>query len=236
MPYSMMYSLWDPTYILILIGMVLCLAASAYVKLTFSRYKDVRSSSSYTGSTAADRILKSQGIFNVAIQRIAGDLTDHYSPGEKSLALSDSVYGSNSIAAIAVAAHECGHAIQDARSYALLSIRSSLVPVVNIASGISWPLILVGFFLRGDIARTLMVVGILLFSSAVLFQLITLPVEIDASRRALIAIRENGLLSTEEQKHAKKVLTAAALTYVASLAAVVLQLIRLIWIARSNDD
>ena len=223
---------FDPTYILIVIGMVICLVAQAHVNSTFKKYSRVQSNSGLTGAQAAKRILESQGIYDVTIQHIAGELTDNYNPRNKVLSLSSSTYNSTSVAAIGVAAHECGHAIQDAVNYAPLNIRTAIVPAANIGSTLSWPLFLAGLVFS---IRPLLTVGILLFSLAVLFQLVTLPVEFNASARALKMLGDNRLIAQEEVKGAQKVLVAAALTYVAALAASVLQLLRLIILAGGRD-
>ena len=170
---------FDPTYILVIIGVILSLAASAKVKSTFAKFSRVRSLSGMTGAQAAERILQRAGIYDVNIEHVHGQLTDHYDPRRKVLRLSDSVYGSNSIAAIGVAAHECGHAIQHRNAYVPLKLRSALVPVANFGAAIAWPLILIGLLLTGS--QTLIDIGIILFSTAVLFQLVTLPVEFNAS-------------------------------------------------------
>lgn len=217
---------FDPTYILVLIGVILSLAASARVRSTFARYSHVRSISGMTGAEAAQRILNRAGIFDVQVERVQGQLTDHYDPRKKVLRLSDSVYGSNSISAIGVAAHECGHAIQHRNSYVPLKVRSALVPVVNFSATISWPLIIIGLLLGGS--STLINLGIILFSTAVLFQLVTLPVEFNASRRAVQMLGDTGILYGNELSQSKKVLNAAALTYVAAAASTILQLLRLI--------
>lgn len=217
---------FDPTYILVLIGVVLSLLASARVRSTFSKYSRVRSHSGLTGAEAAERILHNAGIYDVTIERAQGQLTDHYDPRRKVLRLSESVYGSNSISAIGVAAHECGHAIQHQNAYVPLKVRSALVPVANFGAAIAWPLILIGLLLTGS--QTLIDIGIILFSTAVLFQLVTLPVEFNASRRAVLKLSETGILHYEELNQSKKVLNAAALTYVAAAAATILQLLRLI--------
>ncbi len=223
MPY---YSYFDPTYILVLIGVVISLLASARVKSTFNKYSRVRSMSGITGAQAAERLLRASGINDVRIEPVSGSLSDHYDPRSKVLRLSEPVYASNSLAAIGVAAHECGHAIQHQNSYLPLKIRGALVPVANFGSVISWPMILIGLFLGGF--QSLIDLGILLFSAAVLFQLITLPVEFNASRRAIARLGETGILYREELGQSKKVLDAAALTYVAAAAASILQLLRLI--------
>jgi len=217
---------FDPTYILVLIGVVLSLAAQAKVRSTFDKYSRVRSISGMTGAEAAQRILHRAGIFDVQIERISGHLTDHYDPRRKVLRLSDSVYDSSSIAAIGVAAHECGHAIQHQNSYIPLMFRNTLVPIVNFGAAIAWPLILIGLLLAGS--QTLINLGIILFSTAVLFQLVTLPVEFNASRRAIQRLGETGILHGEEINYSKKDLSAAALTYVAAAATSILQLLRLI--------
>ena len=224
--YGGMYGYWwDPTYILIIIGVVLSLLASARVRSTFGRYATVRTMSGITGAQAAERILRAEGINDVSVGHISGNLTDHYNPKTKVLNLSDSVYGSSSIAAVSVAAHECGHAIQHARGYAPLSIRTALVPIANFGSGISWVLIIAGLIFG---ISQLVPLGIILFSAAVLFQLVTLPVEFNASSRAVSLLPQLGILQETEQRGAKKVLHAAALTYVAAAAAAILQLLRLI--------
>ena len=222
------YPYIDPTYILIIIGLVLSLAASARVKTTFSKYSRVRSISGLTGAQAAQRLLQEAGINDVRIERIQGNLSDHYDPRSKVLCLSDSVYSQSSLAAIGVAAHECGHAIQHQNSYFPLALRSSLVPVANFGSSAAIPLILLGMFLGSS--QILIDIGILFFSAAVLFQLVTLPVEFNASKRAVARLGETGILQEEELRQSKKVLDAAALTYVAAAAASLLQLLRLILI------
>lgn len=230
----MPYMMWDNTYILVLIGILLCMAASANVKSTFGKYSRVRSVSGMTGAQAAEKILLSSGITDVRIERVGGDLSDHYDPRTKVLCLSDSVYGQNSVAAISVAAHECGHAIQHDKSYIPLKIRGSLVPVANFGSTISWPLIIAGVFLGG--AQILINLGILLFSLAVLFQLITLPVEFNASQRAVAVLGGAGILYEDELRQTKKVLNAAALTYVAGAASAILQLLRLLILFGGGRD
>ncbi len=231
---SPFYMFWDPTYVLILIGVVLSLLASAMVRRNFARYSVVRSASGLTGAQVAQRILSYAGINDVTVCHISGNLTDHYNPRTKQIGLSDSVYGSNSVAAIAVAAHECGHVIQHANSYVPLSIRTVLVPVANFGSGVSWFFILAGILFSMPVLIT---AGIVFFSAAVLFQVVTLPVEFNASRRALVVLQDTGILGTMETDGAKKVLRAAALTYVASAAAAILQLLRLILLfGRNNRD
>ena len=225
---------FDPTYVLVLIGVVICMIASAKMNSTFNKYSRVRSHSGMTGREAAETILRRAGIYDVRVERISGNLTDHYDPKARVLRLSDSVYGSNSVAAIGVAAHECGHAIQHARGYAPLTIRGAIVPVVNFASNASWILIMLGLFMTST--TSLLKIGILLFATTVVFQLITLPVEFNASHRALIQIENLGIVTRDERRESKKVLDAAALTYVAAAASAILQLLRLITIANRRDD
>lgn len=227
---------YDPTYILVLIGAALSLFASWKVNATFSKYSRVRSNSGMDGKEAARRVLGVAGITEVAIQHVGGNLTDHYDPGKKTVNLSDAVYDSPSVAAIAVAAHECGHAVQHNRSYAPLSIRSALVPAANFGSMAAWPLVIAGLLFNSETGYFLIQLGIWAFSLSLLFQLMTLPVEFNASRRALAILRDNQLIPAEEQKYAKKVLWAAALTYVASASASILQLLRLVLIANSRRD
>ncbi len=240
MPYGYGYGFYfDPTYILVVIGAVICLAASAKVKSTFNKYNRVRSMSGMTGAQAAERILNSAGIYDVTVQHISGNLTDHYDPRNKVLSLSDSTYGSASVAAVGVAAHECGHAIQHQTSYAPLNIRSAIVPVANFGSTIAWPLILIGLFFNSSTGTFLIDLGIICFSLAVLFQLVTLPVEFNASSRAVKILESTGILGQEELKGTRKVLGAAALTYVAGAASAILQLLRLVILFGGrgrNDD
>ncbi|MCR5834905.1 MAG: zinc metallopeptidase [Lachnospiraceae bacterium] len=219
---------FDRTYILVLIGVVLSLAASAYVKSTFKKYSKVMCSRNITGSDVAQRILYSQGITDVSVQHVSGDLTDHYHPSNKTVNLSDSVYGRNSVAAIAVAAHECGHAVQHNVGYQPIKWRTAILPAANIGSKMSWILIMVGFLFSGSMSMLLIDIGIIAFSFAVLFHIVTLPVEFNASHRALKILKNDGLLSEDETRMAAKVLTAAALTYVASASVAILQLARML--------
>lgn len=232
------YRWWDPTYMLVIIGAVICMLASAKVRSTYSKYSRYRSMSNMTGAQAAERILHTAGIYDVTIRHVSGNLTDHYNPGNKTLNLSDSVYGSASVAAVGVAAHECGHAIQHQKNYIPLSLRSAIVPVANFGSSLAWPLILLGLFFINSMGTLLINLGIIFFSFAVIFQLVTLPVEFNASRRALQLLGETGILSAEELPKTRKVLGAAALTYVASAAAAILQLLRLVILfgGSRNDD
>ncbi len=226
MPYGYYGYYFDPTYILIIIAAIISLIAQWRVNSAFSKYSRVSSMSGMTGAQAARMILQSNGINDVSVQRISGKLTDHYNPSTKVLNLSESVYGSTSVAAIGVAAHECGHAIQHARGYFPLSLRTALVPVANIGSQLSWVFIIVGAILSFN--QTLITIGIIMFSAAVLFQLVTLPVEFNASARALEQLESNGILYRDEVSQTRKVLSAAALTYVAAAATAILQLLRLI--------
>ena len=234
MYYPIMY--YDPTYILILIGVLLSMLASSRVKSTYAKYNRVRNHAGVTGQMAAQQILRQAGIYDVQVQHVSGQLTDHYDPRNKVLRLSDATYGSTSVAALGVAAHECGHAIQHATNYLPLSIRGALVPVANFGAQISWPLILIGLFMRGDMSSLLINAGIILFTFAVAFQIVTLPVEFNASSRALRILKGSGLLYEEEAGQARKVLGAAALTYVAGAASAILQLLRLLILTRGRRD
>lgn len=233
MPYFYYY--WDPTYFLVIIGAVICMIASARVKSTYNKYSQYRSMTGMTGAQAAERILNSAGIYDVSICHVSGNLTDNYNPMKKTLNLSDSVYGSTSVAAIGVAAHECGHAIQHQKGYVPLTLRSAIVPVANIGSTLAWPLIVIGLFFTSSMGSFLINLGIICFSLAVIFQLVTLPVEFNASSRALKTVEQLGILSESELPYTKKVLKAAALTYVASAAAAILQLLRLILLFGGHD-
>lgn len=232
------YYYWDPTYILVVIGAVICMIASARVKGTFNKYSQLRSMSGMNGEQVAQRVLQAAGIYDVQVRHVSGSLTDHYDPRTKTVNLSDPVYNATSVAALGVAAHECGHAIQHAKSYAPLSIRSALVPIANFGSMLAWPVILIGLLFNTRSSGLIIDIGILLFSAAVLFQLVTLPVEFDASRRALVMLRTQGILADDELRYTRRVLKSAALTYVASAAAAILQLLRIILITngRRRDD
>ncbi len=217
----------DPTMILVLIGVVITLWAQWRVNSAFSKYSRIRSRTGMTGAEAAQQLLQSQGIYDVRVQRVGGSLTDHYDPRTKTVNLSDNVFNVSSVAAIGVAAHECGHAIQDNVGYVPLRIRGNLVPVANIGSRLSWPLILIGLLISG-LGSPLVEIGIIMFSLAVLFQLVTLPVEFDASARAVRLLDAEGILAGDEVSGTRKVLHAAALTYVAAAATSILQLLRLV--------
>ena len=218
MMYPMFY--FDPSYVLILIGLLLSMAASAKVNSTYARYARVGARCGMTGAEAA--------------KRLPGKLTDHYDPRNKTVNLSESVYGSTSIAAIGVAAHECGHAMQDAGGYVPLRVRGALVPVANFGAQISWPLILIGLLFSSGSSSMLITLGILMFSLSVLFQLVTLPVEFNASSRAVNLLDRTGILAGQEVGQTRQVLSAAALTYVAAAAASILQLFRLLYLFGGN--
>lgn len=220
---------WDSTYILVLIGALISAIASMNVSRAFNKFSKFSNSRNLTAEDAARTILHEAGIYDVRVESVHGKLTDHYSPKEKVLRLSESVYGSTSIAAIGVAAHECGHAIQHNEGYFPLKLRSLSIPIANIGSRLSWPIIILGLVLGYvGLAR----VGVFLFTFVVIFQLLTLPVEFNASRRALRILEGGNMLVGEELKGASKVLRAAALTYVASLLASILQLLRLLLLTR----
>ena len=204
----------------------------------FKKYSKIPTGNGMTGRDVALKMLHDNGIYDVQVTHTPGRLTDHYNPTNKTVNLSEGVYESNSIMAAAVAAHECGHAIQHAKSYAPLSIRSALVPIANFGSMLAWPVILIGLLFNTRSSGLIIDIGILLFSAAVLFQLVTLPVEFDASRRALVMLRTQGILADDELRYTRRVLKSAALTYVASAAAAILQLLRIILITngRRRDD
>ena len=200
----------------------------------FRRYSKVRSHSGLTGAQAATKILNYAGIYDVVVERVSGNLTDHYDPRSKVLRLSDATYNATSVAAIGVAAHECGHAMQDKEAYAPLKLRGSLVPVANIGSNLSWVFIILGIVMGAN--QTLLNIGILLFSLAVIFQLVTLPVEFNASSRALRVLKDSAMMYDDEVEDTRKVLSAAALTYVASAAAAILSLLRLVILFGGGRD
>ncbi len=228
----MYYYGFDWTYLLLIVGVIVSGIASAKVSSTFNRYSKVRSSAGMTGAEAAKRILYSEGITDVAIQHIPGSLTDHYDPSSKVVSLSDATYASTSVAAIGVAAHECGHVIQHHTGYAPLNIRSALVPVASVGSKAGVPICLLGAFLGMN--EALINLGILVFSFGVLFQIVTLPVEFNASARALKLVRTLGILDDAETRDTQRVLKAAAMTYVASAFASILSLMRLLILFGGN--
>ena len=218
---------WDWTFFLLIPGLILSIWAQHNVSSTFKTYSRITASSGITASEVAEDILRTNGIRNVRVERIAGELTDHYDPRAGVLRLSQPVYGSSSIAAIGVAAHEAGHAIQHARGWIPIKLRNSIVPVVNISSNLAIPLFFIGL-LMGSAGKLLMQIGIIAFAAVVVFHLVTLPVELDASNRALVIIRQSGYLDPSEQRGARKVLRAAAMTYVAGALMALLNLIRMI--------
>ena len=223
----------DPTWIIILPALILTLWAQFKVNSTFEKYSGVRSMRGMTGADVARRILDLNGLHNVQVVHTPGNLTDHFDPRTNVVRLSDSVYGSSSVAAIGVAAHEVGHAVQHATGYAPIKLRNTIVPVVNVCSTLAIPL-----FIMGMVFGTfpiLMDIGIWLFAAAVLFHIVTLPVEINASRRAIATLDSNYILEGDEIKGAKRVLSAAAMTYVASAAMAVMQLLRLILVRNRRD-
>lgn len=217
---------FDPTYIWVILAAIASMIASARVSSTFAKYNKVRSMSGLTGAEAAERILQNAGIYEVRIERVSGNLTDHYDSSRKVLRLSDATYASTSVAAIGVAAHECGHAIQHKVGYGPLKLRSTLVPIASFGSKLGIPLILLGVLL--GMHSTLVQVGIWVFAIAVSFQIVTLPVEFNASKRAVKILDEQRILRGDEVTKCKKVLSAAALTYVAAAAGSIIQLLRLI--------
>lgn len=230
MPYSYGYG-FDWTYlVLVLPCVILSLWASSNVNSTFQKYSKQYSSRRLTGAEAAQRVLSSNGVTGVRIERVSGNLTDHYDPTTNVIRLSDSVYSNTSTAAIGVACHEAGHAVQYAQNYAPIKLRAAIIPLTNFGSKIAMPLILAGilFSAFGMFSETLVYLGIAAFGLSLVFQLVTLPVEFNASRRAMAAIKASNLLTPEEQKGAKKTLSAAALTYVAATAVALVQLLRLI--------
>lgn len=235
MPYYGGFYGFDPTYLLVVMGALLSMWASARVNGTFQKYSQVRSRTGMTGAEAARQLLHSQRIYDVTVQAVRGQLTDHYDPRTKTVNLSEPVYASSSVSAIGVAAHECGHAIQDHVGYAPLRLRAAFVPVANLGSTLSWPLILLGLVIG---LTPFIQVGIWMFVLALLFQVITLPVEFNASGRAVQLLGQLGILQGQEVADTRRVLGAAALTYVAAVAASVLQLLRLLILfgGRRRDD
>lgn len=222
-----MYYYLDPTYVLVIAGALLCMIASANVNRTFAKYSRYGSKRGITGAQVAEMILRNAGISGVRIEHISGDLTDHYDPRNNVVRLSDSVYGVSSIAAVGVAAHECGHVIQHHRGYVPIKIRTAIVPIVNLGSKLSWPIILLGVLIG---YTDVIYLGILLFALTFVFQIVTLPVEFNASGRALRILEESGMLYQDEMRGARRVLTAAAMTYIAAAVSTLLQLLRLVLI------
>ena len=230
--YGMYNGFYSASYLLVIIGAVICMIASARVKSTYRKYAKVMSASGLTGAQAAEMIRRRNGVLGVTVQHVAGELTDHYDPARGVVNLSDATYNSTSVAAIGVAAHECGHVMQHETEYLPLKIRTALVPVANIGSNVGIWIVMLGLIL--GLNDTLAMIGIYLFSFGVLFQLVTLPVEFDASRRALVMLQDYGILGQTEVQGSRSVLSAAAMTYVASAAASVLQLLRLLMIVNGG--
>ena len=228
----MFYYYYDPTYILVIIGAVLCLLASLRIRSAYSKYSSVRSACGLTGAQVAEMILRRNNVAGVSVQHVTGSLTDHYDPSRGVVNLSDATYNSTSVAAIGVAAHECGHVMQHETGYIPLKLRTALVPVANIGGNFGIWLVILGVIIGMN--DTLGMIGVYLFSFGVLFQLVTLPVELDASRRALVMLQDYGILSQDELQGSRHVLGAAALTYVASAAASILQLLRLLLIVNGG--
>lgn len=224
---------YDATYILVVIGFFLTLFASFGVQSTFKKYDKISNSRGFTGASAARKILDENGLYNIRVERVAGNLTDHYSPNENVIRLSDATYDSDSVAAIGVAAHECGHAVQHQVGYLPIKIRNGIVPVVNLCNRLSMPLFIIGLiFGLGNLA----LLGAVLFGAVFVFQLVTLPTEINASRRALKTLNNSYMLEGDELKGARKTLTAAAMTYVAAVAATALQFLRLLMLANRRRN
>ena len=224
---------YDWTYlVLVLPFVILSLIASQNVNSTFNKYSKIRSQRGLTGAQAAARVLQANGVTNVRIERISGQLTDHFDPKTNVIRLSDNVYDSNSVAAIGVACHEAGHAVQYAVGYGPIHLRAAIIPITNIGSKLAMPLILIGLLLEffAEISNIFVVLGVICFSLSVVFQFVTLPVEFNASSRAINAISDSYILTDDELRGAKKTLTAAAMTYVAATAVALMQLLRLIMI------
>jgi Zn-dependent membrane protease YugP len=221
---------FHPSYLILIPGMILMFWAQQRVKATYEKYADIQSSLGMTGSQVAKTILNRMGIYDVTVEPVEGELTDHYDPYAKAVRLSESVYSSASLAAAAIAAHECGHVLQDVRGYQFMNIRASLVPVANIGANFGPILVMAGLFLTslGALSTIFINLGIALFAGAILFHIVTLPVEFDASSRALRLIDELGILQGNENRGARKVLNAAAWTYVATAIYAALQLVQLL--------
>ena len=221
---------YDPTYMLVVIGLIITLIASANVNGTFKKYDKVLSRRGITGAMVARKILDANGLQNIRIERVSGNLTDHFSPKEGVIRLSDATYNSTSVAALGVAAHECGHAVQHQVGYVPIKVRNSIVPVVNICSHLAIPIILIGLF----ISQPLALFGEVLYCAVFAFQLVTLPTETNASARAITTLYDMGILDEDELRGTKKVLKAAAMTYFASAAATALQILRLLLLVSGN--
>jgi Zn-dependent membrane protease YugP len=229
----LMFFWYDPTYLLLIPALLFAFYAQSKVSGTFQRYLRVYASSGLTGAQVARRLLDSNGLYDVAVEQVGGHLTDHYDPRRKVLRLSPAVYSGTSVAALGVAAHETGHAVQHAQNYVPLGIRNNLFPVASIGSQMAFPLFVLGLFFQWD---TLMLVGIWFFIAALAFQIVTLPVEFNASRRAIALLSSGGYITSSELPHAKAVLDAAALTYVSAVAMAASQLIRLLILRNSRRN
>lgn len=225
-----MYMFYDPTYILVIIGIIITMIASANVNATFRKYDEISSRRGLTGAAAARKILDANGLHNIRIERISGKLSDHYSPKEGVIRLSESTYNSTSIAALGVAAHECGHAVQHQVGYTPIKVRNAMVPAVNICSYMAIPIILIGLF----ISQQLAMIGVILYCAVLAFQIVTLPTETNASARAIDTLYNMAILDEDELRGTKKVLRAAAMTYFASMAATALQILRLFMLVSGN--
>lgn len=224
---------YDPTYILVIIGFLLTLFASFGVQSTFKKYDKISNSRGLTGASAARKILDMNGLHNIRIEHTQGNLTDHYSPNEGVIRLSDATYNSDSVAAIGVAAHECGHAVQHQVGYLPIKIRNGIVPGVNLCNRLAMPVFIIGLLLGSG---SLALLGAVLFGAVLVFQVVTLPTEINASRRALRTLEDSYMLEGAELKGARKTLTAAAMTYVAAVAATALQFLRLLALANRRRN
>ena len=225
-----MYMFYDPTYILVIIGIIITMIASANVNATFRKYDEISSRRGLTGAAAARKILDANGLYNIRIERVSGKLSDHYSPKEGVIRLSESTYNSTSIAALGVAAHECGHAVQHQVGYTPIKERNAMVPAVNICSYMAIPIILIGLF----ISQQLAMIGVILYCAVLAFQIVTLPTETNASARAIDTLYNMAILDEDELRGTKKVLRAAAMTYFASMAATALQILRLFMLVSGN--
>lgn len=224
---------WDPTYLIVIPGILLALYAQYRVQSAYGRYSQVPIHNGLTGARVAEEILRRNGLSRVQVERIDGILSDHYDPRTRVLRLSSGVYDGASVASVGVAAHETGHAIQHAQAYAPLAVRSAIVPVTQFGSWLAWPLFFIGFLFQSG---TLMQLGILIFSAAVAFTLVTLPVEFDASGRAMRVLRAEGLVTADELAGVRAVLNAAALTYVAAAAVAILQLVRMLLLSNLRRE
>ena len=233
-----MYMFYDWTMLLLIPAFLLAMGAQAKVKSTYNKYLRVPAQSGMTGAQAARRILDANGLYDVPVGVSSGELSDHYDPGKRDVSLSPDVYGRSTVASIAIAAHECGHAVQHQQGYSLLMIRNAIARPVSVVSMASWPLLIIGILLiqagRFSTGNLLFDIGVIAFAGVVLFHLVTLPVELNASSRALKALESEGIVSEQEHTGAKKVLSAAALTYVAALAMAVAQLLRILLIRGRN--